>query len=57
MRHPFGWRKPKKIVFLRMFIRKKKNRSGATSVVVVDKHSGVYHEIHNIGLGNDTKQI
>ena len=57
MRHPFGWRKPKKVVFLRMFIRKKKNRSGTTSVVVVDKQSGVYREIHTIGVGNDQTEI
>ena len=40
-----------------MFIRKKKNRSGTTSVVVVDKHSGVYREIHTIGVGTDQKEI
>ena len=46
-----------KVVYLRMFIRKKKNRSGTTSVVVVDKHMGVYREIHTIGVGTDQNEI
>ncbi len=40
-----------------MFIRKKKNRSGTTSLVVVDKHNGVYREIHTIGVGKDQTEI
>ena len=40
-----------------MFIRKKKNRSGTTSVVVVDKRKGVYREIHTIGVGIDSSEI
>lgn len=40
-----------------MFIRKKKNRSGTTSVVVVDKRKGVYREIKTIGTSNDAHDI
>ena len=40
-----------------MFIRKKKNRSGTTSVVVVNKHNGIYREIHTIGVGKDQTEI
>jgi transposase len=46
-----------KAVFLRMFIRKKQNRSGTTSIVVVDKRKGVYREIHTIGVGQDSTEI
>jgi transposase len=52
-----GGASTKKALFLRMFIRKKKNRSGTTSVVVVDKRNGVYREIHSIGVGNDNTEI
>ena len=40
-----------------MFIRKKKNRSGTTSVVVVDKIKGAYKEIKPIGTSNDDSEI
>jgi len=40
-----------------MFIRKKKNRSGTTSVIVVDKRNGVYKEVHTIGIGKDDSEI
>ncbi len=40
-----------------MFIRKKKNRSGSTSVVVVSKHNGKYREIHTIGVSKDEGEI
>ena len=33
-----------------MFVRKKKNRSGTTSVVVVDKHGGKFKELHTVGI-------
>ena len=36
-----------------MFVRKKKNRSGTTSVVVVDKHSGKFKELCTIGIGHN----
>jgi len=40
-----------------MFIKKKKNRSGTTSVVVGEKTKGSYHELVTIGIANDEKQI
>lgn len=40
-----------------MFIRKKKNRSGTTSIVVVEKRNGIYREIISIGTSNNTSEI
>ena len=40
-----------------MFVRKKKNRSGSTSVVVVDKSNGVYHEVKSFGASSDSTAI
>jgi transposase len=42
---------------LRMFIRKKKNRSGTTSIIVVDKSRGKFREVKTIGVSSDKKQI
>jgi len=36
-----------------MFIRKKKNRSGTTSIVVVDKSRGYFRELTTIGISSD----
>lgn len=57
MRHQFGWRKLKNVIHLRMFIRKKTNRSGTTSIVVVDKRNGIYREIKTIGTSKVTSEI
>ena len=40
-----------------MFIRKKKNRSGSTSVIVVDKSKGRFNEVKTIGVSSDEKTI
>jgi hypothetical protein len=40
-----------------MFIRKKKNRSGTTSVVVVDKRHGAYREVYAVGVNKDQTEI
>lgn len=40
-----------------MFIRKKNNRSGSTSVVVVEKRNGKYQEIKTIGVSKDVFEI
>ena len=40
-----------------MFVRKKKNRSGTTSVVVVDKHGGQFKELHTVGIGHDESEV
>ncbi len=57
MRHPFGWRKPRKVLHLHMFVRKKKNRSGTTSIVVVEKRNGIYREIITIGTSSSSSEI
>ncbi|NDV84999.1 IS1634 family transposase [Bacteroides sp. 51] len=40
-----------------MFVRKKKNRSGAISIQVIDKSSGRYKVIKTIGSSNDESEI
>lgn len=40
-----------------MFVRKKKNRSGTTSIVVVDKHGGKFKELHTVGIACDEWEI
>jgi len=40
-----------------MYIRKKLNRSGSISIVVVDKSSGRYRELKTIGVSSDEKEI
>lgn len=40
-----------------MFVRKKKNRSGTTSIVVVDKHGGKFKELHTVGIARDESEI
>ncbi|MFA7138032.1 MAG: IS1634 family transposase [Bacteroidales bacterium] len=40
-----------------MFIRKKKNRSGTTSIVVVEKRKGIFREIKTVGVSRDEAEI
>jgi len=40
-----------------MFIRKKKNRSGSTSIVVIDKSNGRFRELKTIGVSTNEKDI
>ena len=40
-----------------MFVRSKKNRSGTTSVVVVEKLRGRYKEIQTIGIAKDESEL
>lgn len=40
-----------------MFIRRKKNRSGSTSVIVVDKSGGRFRELKTIGVSSDEKTL
>lgn len=40
-----------------MFVRKKKNRSGTTSIVVVDKPGGKFKEIHTVGIAHNDDEI
>lgn len=43
--------------FCTMFVRKKKNRSGSTSVVVVDKSRGKFVEVKNFGTSSSEQEI
>ncbi|ROT09337.1 IS1634 family transposase [Lepagella muris] len=40
-----------------MFVRKKKNRSGSTSIVIVDKRGGRFKELHTVGIANGDGDI
>jgi hypothetical protein len=40
-----------------MFVRRKKNRSGSTSVVVVDKSGCRFRELKTVGISSDEKEI
>jgi len=40
-----------------MFVRRKKNRSGSTSVVIVDKSTGHFREVKIIGVSSGSKEI
>jgi hypothetical protein len=40
-----------------MFVRKKKNRSGSTSVVVVEKRAGKFKELRTIGIGHTDDEV
>jgi len=40
-----------------MFVRKKNNRSGTVSVVVVSKQSGTYKEVHALGTSSKESEI
>ena len=40
-----------------MFVRRKKNRSGSVSVVVVDKHGGKFKELHTVGIASSPEEV
>lgn len=40
-----------------MFIRKKKNRSGTTTIVVVNKRRGKFEEVKNFGTANTESEV
>ncbi len=40
-----------------MFVRKKPNKSGSTSIQIVDKSSGTYKVIQSIGVATDPEEI
>jgi transposase len=44
-------------VFLGMFVRQKKNKSGLVSVQVIDKSRGKYRVIRTIGSSDDVKEL
>ena len=43
--------------FLTMFVKRKKNRSGTTSIVVAEKTKGSYKELVTIGVAKDANDI
>lgn len=45
------------LLHLRMFVRKKKNRSGSITVVVVDKCGTKFKEIHNLGTTSNADEV
>lgn len=40
-----------------MFVRRKKNKSGTVSIVVVDKHEGKFKELHTVGIAHSEEEI
>ena len=52
---PLFWGTQK--VFLTMFIKKKENRSGTTSIVVAEKTKGNYKELVTIGIAKVANDI
>ena len=40
-----------------MYVKKKKNRSGSTSVVVAEKIKGRYSELTTIGIARDVSEV
>jgi len=40
-----------------MFVRKKNNRSGTVSAVIVSKQSGTYREIRAVGTSADATEV
>ena len=53
----FGCRKQKKCYICSMFVRKKINRSGSTSIVVVDKSGGKIRYLKTVGVSSDEKEL
>ena len=52
-----GGARAKTPIFGVMFVRKKRNRSGSTSIVVVDKSDGTYREVRSFGTSSDLAEI
>ena len=43
--------------FAGMFIRRRRNKSGTVSVVVVDKSSGKFRELKTVGVSSDSREL
>ena len=52
----FGWRKPNNPYLYIMFVRKKTNRSGTISVVVVSKAHGKFTEVKKFGVAKSEEE-
>lgn len=46
-----------KVLVLWIFIRKKKNRYGTTSIIVASKFHGIFKEIKTIGVSDSSDEI
>lgn len=57
MRYRNGYRKARNLYFYEMFIARKKNRSGSTSVVVISKAAGKVKYLKTIGISSDEQEI
>lgn len=57
MRHQFLGGAKCFLTNLFMFVRKKKNKSGSTSIVIVSKLRGVYKEIQTMGIGTSEAEV
>ena len=44
-------------LFLRMFIRKLKNRSGSVSIQIISKSTGKYKVVKTIGCGRNEQEV
>ncbi|MDH6342772.1 hypothetical protein M2480_002455, partial [Parabacteroides sp. PFB2-12] len=44
-------------IFAAMFIRRRKNKSGSTTIVVVDKSNGRFTELYKVGTSKDESEI
>lgn len=51
-----GWRKRKNVYLCTMFVRKKNNRSGTISVVVVSKAHGKFTEVKKFGVAKSEEE-
>ena len=40
-----------------MFVKRKRNRSGTTSVVIAEKNKGIYRELRTVGISSDEIEI
>jgi hypothetical protein len=57
LRYPKWVLRAKKELSLRMFVRRKNNRSGSTSVVVVQKIRGRCRYLNTIGFSSDENAV
>jgi hypothetical protein len=57
MQHRYGCRNKKKSYFCGMYVRKKPNRSGTTSVVILEKSDGKVRYLKTIGVSDDKSEI
>lgn len=42
---------------MQMFVRKKKNRSGTTSVVIIEKKNGKFRELKTVGISSKESEV